>query len=68
MVMCIFCSKFEITTNIANITGIHTYCFYNNKHTYTTANTKFTTKHKQFIKTNIGSVTGPKCYHIYMIY
>ena len=28
---------------------------------FITTDTKFTTKHKHFIKTHIGPVTGPKC-------
>ena len=55
------CSKVKFLTNINHVTGIHTFYLYNNKHTYITTNTNFTTKHIHFIKTNIDPIMGPKC-------
>ena len=37
-----------------NVTGIHTFYFYNNKHIFITTNTTFTTKHTYFFKINTG--------------
>jgi hypothetical protein len=43
--LCVICNKIEFTANITQVTGIHIFCFYNNKHTFTTTNTKFTVKY-----------------------
>ena len=59
--MCVVCSKVNFITNITNSTRIHTFYFYNNKHTFINTNTTFITKHTNFIKINTGPVTGPKC-------
>jgi hypothetical protein len=37
--LCVICNKVEFTTNITYVTEIHTFYFYNNKHTFTTTNT-----------------------------
>ena len=57
--MCLICSKTKFITNIINVTGIHTFSFYK-RHTFTTTNITFITKHTQFTKINIDPVTGPK--------
>jgi hypothetical protein len=59
--MCVVCSKVNFITNITNSTRIHTFYFYNNKHTFINTDTTFTTKHTNFIKINTGPVAGPKC-------
>ena len=43
--LCVICNKIEFITNITYVTEIHTFYFYNNKHTSTTINTKFTVKY-----------------------
>ena len=57
--MCLICSKTKFITNITNVTGIHTFSFYK-RHTFTTTNITFITKHTQFTKINIDPVAGPK--------
>ena len=53
VVKCVlFCSKVNFITNITNYTRIHTFYFYNNKHTFINKDTTFTTKHTNFIKIN----------------
>jgi hypothetical protein len=44
-----------------NFTRIHTFYFYNNRHTYINTNTTFTIIHTNFIKINKILMTGPKC-------
>ena len=46
--------------NIINVIEIYIFYFYNNR-LDVFIDTKFTKKHKYFIKTYIGPVTGPKC-------
>jgi hypothetical protein len=60
-IMCVICSKVKFIINITQVTGIHIFYFYNNKHIFTITDTTFTTKHTYFIKINTGPVTGPKC-------
>ena len=43
--MCVVCSKINFITNITNFTRIHTFYFYNDKHTFINMDTKFATKH-----------------------
>jgi hypothetical protein len=59
--ICLICSKVEFITNITYIIGMHTFCFYNNKHTFTTTDTKCITRHTHFTKTNTNPIMGPKC-------
>ena len=59
--MCAVCRKVKFITNITNVTGIHTFYFYKNKHTFIITDTKFTTKYKHFIKTHIGPLAIPSC-------
>ena len=56
----IVCSKVNFITNITNSTRIHTFYFYNNKHTFINTDTTFITKHINFIKINTDSIAGPK--------
>ena len=58
--MCVICSKINFITNIINSIRIHTFYFYNNKHTYINTDTTFITKHINFIKINTNLVVGPK--------
>ena len=64
--MYVVCNKLKFITNITNVTGIHTFYFYNNRHTCITTDTKFTTKHTYFIKINTDLVMGPKCDPFYV--
>ena len=57
---CVICSKAKFITNITNVTVIQTFSFYNNRHTFTTTDKIFTTKHTYFIKINIDPIAGPK--------
>ena len=59
--MCVVCSKVNFIINIINYIRIHTFYFYNNKHTCINTNTTFTTKHTTFLKINTFPVVGPKC-------
>ena len=66
VVKCVqFWSKVNFITNIINSTRIHTFYFYNNKHTFINTDTTFTTKHTNFIKINKSLVVGPKCSPLY---
>ena len=58
--MYIICNKVKFITNITNVTEIHTFYFYNNRHTCIITDTTFTTKHTYFIKINTSPVAGPK--------
>ena len=58
--MFVVCSKVNFITNITNSTRIHTFYFYNNKHTFINTNTTFITKHTNFI-INTDLVMGLKC-------
>ena len=58
--ICVICSKANFITNITNVTVIYTFSFYNNRHTFTTTDKIFTTKHTYFIKINIDPIAGPK--------
>ena len=58
--MCVICSKINFITNIINSIRIHTFYFYNNKHTFINTDTTFITKHINFIKINTNLVVGPK--------
>ena len=59
--LCIICSKIKFITNIINVIRIHTFYFYNNKHTFTIIDTIFIIKHKHLIKIYIDFVAGPYC-------
>jgi hypothetical protein len=59
--MYVVCSKVNFIINITNFTRIHTFYFYNNKHTFLNTDTAFTIKHTNFIKINTGHMVGPKC-------
>ena len=39
--MCVTYNKFKFITNITNVTGIHTFYFYNNKHIFIATNIMF---------------------------
>lgn len=60
--ICVIYNKVNFIINITNSTKIHTFYFYNNKHTFINMDTIFTTKHTNFIKINTNPVEGPKCF------
>jgi hypothetical protein len=55
--MCVVCSKVNFITNIINSIRIHTFYFYNNKHTFINTDTICITKHTNFIKINTDPMT-----------
>ena len=57
--MSVVYSKINFITNFTNSTRIHTFYFYNNKHTFINTDITFTTKHTNFIKIDTGTVAGP---------
>ena len=57
--ICVVCSKVKFITNITLLE--FTYFIFITIDVFITTNTKFTTKHKHFIKIHIGPVTEPKC-------
>ena len=59
--MYIICSKIKFIINIINVTIIHTFYFYNNRHTFITKDTTFTIKYTYFIEINTSPVARPKC-------
>ena len=59
--MYVICSKVNFITTIINSTRIHIFYFYNNKHIFINTDTKFITKHTNFIKINTNPVVVPKC-------
>ena len=58
--MCVVCSKVKFITNITNVTRIHTFYFYNNRHTLS-LRTQHLPQNTHFIKINTGPVAEPKC-------
>ena len=61
--LCLVCNKIKFIINIINVTGIHTFYFYNNRYKFITTDITCTTKHTYFIKININPLAGPKCDH-----
>ena len=57
--ICVICNKVKFITTITNIIEIHTFYFYNSRHTFITTYITFITKYTYFIKIN--TITGPKC-------
>ena len=49
--MCAVCRKVKFITNITNVTGIHTFYFYNNIHTFIT--TEHLSLQTQYLLQNI---------------
>ena len=60
--MCVVCNKVNFIINVTDSTKIHTFYFYNNKHTFINMDTTFITKHTNCIKINTSPMAGPKCF------